>query len=883
MNNETVSLFLFFDLMCPINMSGNRFEKVSSDGDGAVFRIAQSAKAADYGSINMNTTTLQECSAHSGGCFHIVGLRHISFDCIAFVCCTADSVSGLGGSIYGRDLNHIFIKGTTFCMNKATIGGSLYLTNLNAKKPFVFDDILFDGNVASGDSKHPELKWSSDIYVGGTDPPPTDFTMFFHTDSTSNRPNFYFDSDKLDNKTVYSDLILSGTIAIVAKDGEPSEHINCGQTLEVPCLNLQGLIINMTEFIEARRQIHLYADPAHYDEATIVVQKINLIVAGQPHKNLCSPVVKGTGRQLFQVTQGRLRLVNIELRQTETCLLMIVGSSDTARGEVELADCVIGGSEMVDLMNRLDGCILVKDGSSLNMRSCVLNNVKFNGINGSMVWFWPSTTIDLYNCIFKDIQGPAEGCTLRGELNSAGSLIVNRCTWKHCVGEGRGTAVNVIISARDDVKMSWIGCEWHDPREDSLTSTDDVPNLFHITSPNLLFHITSDLFSKAHLPKESMMLTGTDTTTSISCSLLCFLLPLEDSCVVEGEAGKDVTWCGQWGLGCQTINFAIQLLIARLTQSTDSVLPSEPDNLDKEVVLIRNIELLTTLTVDVESVRLTIRGGQNWSSPPQTDTAPVQLVYTFDYVHLKSGSLTVSSLNFVGTSLAMSLFVIEESSSLHISECEFNMFSSKSSGSIALGRLSDGHSFSINNSNFSYCRSDLVGGVVNLTALPNSSIRIDNSTFTSCSSSQHGGIIFLNLADGSTQPQLYVNATFVSCFVPKDHYGDWILLKGSSLSSFVNRASFPCLPERYNKTHLSLFYGIDQTKKEGSKGREFSLVPYVSKKERVNPVVIVVPVVIGLVVVVVVGVIVVLFLFRSKKRDRGSSVKEYKYVSIQND
>ncbi|KAK2963095.1 hypothetical protein BLNAU_2118 [Blattamonas nauphoetae] len=228
---------------------------------------------------------------------------------------------------------------------------------------------------------------------------------------------------------------------------------------------------------------------------------------------------------------------------------------------------------------------------------------------------------------------------------------------------------------------------------------------------------------------------GEDSNTTVSSSLLVYLMPFSDTAIVGGSNAVDIDHCGHFGVGCASIRNAL-----------DQVKTSESDSLvlsfESGATLSESFSFTTSQTVSFESS----------SESLQTITVEAQ-----GKLRVSSGKLALNTLSFATTALTfLSSLISMNGGSLSVSKCTFTGFSSSESGAIVSGSLGS-----------------------------SSSLVVSGSSFVSCRSSKNGGALSVVCAPNTPSSSLVIKASFSSCLCGDGQNGDWVFVSGRELSKVI--------------------------------------------------------------------------------------------------
>ncbi|KAK2942117.1 hypothetical protein BLNAU_22960 [Blattamonas nauphoetae] len=309
-------------------------------------------------------------------------------------------------------------------------------------------------------------------------------------------------------------------------------------------------------------------------------------------------------------------------------------------------------------------------------------------------------------------------------------------------------------SRQDSWDFDFSGISFTEP------SSNDAPTgtLVFISGSSFATQIVPSRFPLINSETDENKFWGFDSLTSVDSSLLVYLVEIGSEVDVDGKKGKDIAYCGHFGVACQTIGKGIGRGTA--------------EHASKQI----NIQDATKMDerITPNSITLSIVG--------ETGQQPISVLEEGQF-EIKNGKLVLSSLSFETdvASFARSLIALHTAGSLTITSCSFTSFSSSTSPS-----------------------------VLSATIQPTQSVTLSNTSFISCNStaSTRSGVLDVTLSEGSTFTLTHSTKPFTSCSSPKAT-ANQIFISSPSLSPSVISS---CLQFVWTKTSTSL---ADFAGKEG--------------------------------------------------------------------
>ncbi|KAK2957899.1 hypothetical protein BLNAU_7075 [Blattamonas nauphoetae] len=268
-------------------------------------------------------------------------------------------------------------------------------------------------------------------------------------------------------------------------------------------------------------------------------------------------------------------------------------------------------------------------------------------------------------------------------------------------------------SRQDSWDFDFSGISFTEP------SSNDAPTgtLVFISGSSFATQIVPSRFPLINSETDENKFWGFDSLTSVDSSLLVYLVEIGSEVDVDGKKGKDIAYCGHFGVACQTIGKGIGRGTA--------------EHASKQI----NIQDATKMDerITPNSITLSIVG--------ETGQQPISVLEEGQF-EIKNGKLVLSSLSFETdvASFARSLIALHTAGSLTITSCSFTSFSSSTSPS-----------------------------VLSATIQPTQSVTLSNTSFISCNStaSTRSGVLDVTLSEGSTFTLTHSTKPFASCSSPK--------------------------------------------------------------------------------------------------------------------
>ncbi|KAK2960178.1 hypothetical protein BLNAU_4731 [Blattamonas nauphoetae] len=319
---------------------------------------------------------------------------------------------------------------------------------------------------------------------------------------------------------------------------------------------------------------------------------------------------------------------------------------------------------------------------------------------------------------FRDCSSSTDGGAICCFVKETGKLVVVSTSFSDCSSSGNGGSIFLSLASTNNAQRTWD----FDLRGASFT-TDSAAEGAAIFVSGSYFEtaITPSRFPSVSTSTPPPLFWGTDSNSSVSSSLLVYLIPISNIVSVGGKGAIDVDDCGHFGVPCLTIGKGLE----RAIPSSDSI----------QIKVHANSALKSSYSV-ASSLSVWIVGEAQTSNGYLTVTTVAS-----DTLIASSGSLSISQLAFTGTSdRSVSLLQLSSGGSLALTSCEFSGFSSSVGGSIVSGTSSISNGLKLTNVAFSSCSSSLDGGVIAVTVSSSSSLALSGSvSFTDCSSGTSNG------------------------------------------------------------------------------------------------------------------------------------------------
>ncbi|KAK2944816.1 hypothetical protein BLNAU_20289 [Blattamonas nauphoetae] len=300
-----------------------------------------------------------------------------------------------------------------------------------------------------------------------------------------------------------------------------------------------------------------------------------------------------------------------------------------------------------------------------------------------------------------------------------------------CCTSSSAPLISLILSStsqQDSWDFDFSGISFTEP------SSNNAPTgtLVFISGSSFTTQIVPSRFPLINSETDENKFWGFDSSTSVDSSLLVYLVEIGSEVDVDGKKGKDIAYCGHFGVACQTIGKGIGRGTA--------------EHASKQI----NIQDATKMDerITPNSITLSIVG--------ETGQQPISVLEEGQF-EIKNGKLVLSSLSFE-TDVAFftrSLITLHTAGSLTITSCSFTSFSSSTSPSVLSATIQPAQSVTLSNTSFVFCNSTAStrSGVLDVTLSEGSTFTLTHSInpFTSCSSPKAtANLIFISHPSLST-------------------------------------------------------------------------------------------------------------------------------------
>ncbi|KAK2948056.1 hypothetical protein BLNAU_17003 [Blattamonas nauphoetae] len=516
-----------------------------------------------------------------------------------------------------------------------------------------------------------------------------------------------------------------------------------------------------------------------YHERKLEMKNQSLVVEGSG-KTKTTMIDGGSSGTLFTITTGTLTASAITFVPSTSSHLITLSSSGTVsvrdssvqslETNVKLSKSVFSVSAGTLHLTRVDCSSLSFTATTVlflfssSAHSLTLTNSSFTSISSGGSGSCIFSTITTGQSVkigeeggsdsFSSCSSVGDGGALNVKLVDAGSLSIVSTRFSKCSSNGVGGGLFVDLSSTTS-QTKWTlnlsGATFG--RDAEKNTATKGPNLF-VTGKFFETVVTPSIFPDVTGADETDMWSE-DSNTTVHSSLLVYLVPFSNKMIVGGSNGFDIDHCGHFGVGCVSIQNALNHV---KTSGSDTLILS----FESGATLSESFSFETSQTTSFES------------SSESHQTIEV----------LGSGKLSVSLGKLSLKKLSFSTTVASFLSSL-----------------ITL----NGGSLALTGCNFTGFRSSVSGGIVSGIISSSSSLVVSESSFVSCSSSLNGGGIAVECAENTPSSSLVIKASFRSCSCGDGKKGDWVFVSGKELSKLI-------VPSNWESTTSGLSQPSDSSK-----------------------------------------------------------------------
>ncbi|KAK2963841.1 hypothetical protein BLNAU_1410 [Blattamonas nauphoetae] len=516
-----------------------------------------------------------------------------------------------------------------------------------------------------------------------------------------------------------------------------------------------------------------------YRETKLGMKNQTLVVEGSG-KTKTTMIDGGSSETLFIITTGQLTASKIQFVPSASSHLITLSDD----GTVSISDSCV---ETVEANVKLSKAVFSVSAGTLRLAGVDCSSLSFTDTTVLFLFSSLTRSLTLTNSSFSSISSDGSGSCICSTIATGQSVSIGEeggsDSFSSCSSVGDGGALNVklmdtgslrIVSTRfSECTSNGVGgglfveldsttsqTGWSLDLSGASFGTDSAKNT--ATKGSNLFVsgkffetvVTPSIFPSLSETEEGDMW-GVDSNTTVSSSLLVYLMPFSNTAIVGGSNAFDIDDCGHFGVGCVSIQNAL-----------DQVKTSESESLvlsfESGATLRESFSFETSQTVFFESY---------------LETSQTITVLTSGGFTVSSGTLSLNTLTFsTAVSTVSSSLISLNGGSLSVTDCTFTGFNSSASGAIMSGTLST-----------------------------SSSLVVSGSSFVSCSSSLNGGAISVSCAPNTPSSSLVIKASFSSCSCGDGQNGDWVFVSGSELSKLV-------VPSNWEVTTSGLTQPTDSSK-----------------------------------------------------------------------
>ncbi|KAK2948057.1 hypothetical protein BLNAU_17004 [Blattamonas nauphoetae] len=521
-----------------------------------------------------------------------------------------------------------------------------------------------------------------------------------------------------------------------------------------------------------------------YHERKLEMKNQSLVVEGS-EKTKTTMIDGGSSETLFTITTGTLTASAIRFVPSASSHLITLSDE----GTISVSDSSV---QTLETNMKLSKSVFSVSAGTLSLTRVDCSSLSFTATTVLFLFSSSAHSLTLTNSSFTSVSSGGSGSCISATITTGQSVKIGEeggsDTFSSCSSDGDGGALNVklvdtgslsIVSTRfSKCSSNGVGggllielgsttgqTEWTLNLSGASFGRDAEKNMA-THGPNLF--LTGKFFETAVTPSTFPAVTGAeegdmwgeDSNSTVSSSLLVYLAPFSNKMIVGGSTAFDIDHCGHFGVGCVSIQNALNHV---KTSKSDTLIIS----FESGATLSESFSFETTQTVSFVS------------SPESPQTVQV----------LGSGRLTVSLGKLSLTKLSFSTTVASFSSSL-----------------ITL----NGGSLDVTKCIFTGFRSSVSGGIVSAALSSSSSLIVSGSSFVSCSSSLNGGGIAVECAENTPSSSLVIEASFDSCSCGVGKKGDWVFVSGRELSKLIVHSNWETTPNDLSQpSDSSKLWGVD--------------------------------------------------------------------------
>ncbi|KAK2940316.1 hypothetical protein BLNAU_24775 [Blattamonas nauphoetae] len=720
---------------------------------------------------SITNTVLKDCTidmAEAGGRINYAE-GTLSMDSVSFLNLHADGNSALALDNHAGTsvIKNIRVASCTTNQNSPLVVGS---TVNQTQGSFKFEDCFFEGNKEMTE----RITGGSDLTLNGQCLY-TSKDIFENCWTASGQPSLSVAMKKI------SDWIVTNPVIHVS-NATGEDKLFCWVP-ESQCKTMTDVIGNRLGPWYVGK---IAMDEGEYRETKLAMKNQTLVVEGSG-KTKTTMIDGGSSETLFTITTGQLTASKIQFvpsasshlitLSAEGTVLVSDSSISTVETNVKLSKAVFSVSAGTLSLTGVDcSSLSFTDTTVLFLfssltRSLTLTNSSFSSISSDGSGSCICSTITTGQSVsigeeggsdsFSSCSSVGDGGALNVKLIDTGSLRIVSTHFSECSSDGVGGGLFVELDSTTSQTAWTLDLSGASFGTDIAKNTATKgPNLF-LSGKYFETVVTSNTFP-AVSGSEGEDMWGEDSNSTVKSSLLVYLVPISNTAIVGGSYAVDIKHCGHFGVGCVSIQKALNHV--KTSGSSSLVLSFESG-----ATLSESFSFETSQTVSFESA----------SESPQTITVEAQGRFS-----VSSGTLSLNTLSFTTTvSLFSSSLISLNGGSLSVTKCTFTGFSSSESGAVVSGSLSS-----------------------------SSSLVVSGSSFVSCGSSKNGGGIAVESDANTPSSSLVMKASFSSCSCGVGQNGDWVYVSGSELSKLIVPSNWETTTSGLTQpTDSSKLWGVDSS------------------------------------------------------------------------
>ncbi|KAK2948054.1 hypothetical protein BLNAU_17001 [Blattamonas nauphoetae] len=801
-----------------VNISGTTFISCSAHTGGGVYTLHNSAfrnikaelKNCHYESLS----AVQQCA-----CFLMLHVDNPSITNTVIQDCsnTKYEAGGRVGSSEGK----LTMDSVSFLRLQAEGNGAFALDDLFGTA--AFSNLRIAGCTTVDNSP---FVVGVNIQKTGSDPLKFENCLFEHNCRTSGKATGPNDIT-LNGECVYASKetfqncwTASGQPSVKAKGERHNDWIVTNDVIQVAnatgedklfCWAPGNLCQTMTDVIGNRLgpwyvgKIAMGEGEDH--ERKLEMKSQSLVVEGSG-KTKTTMIDGGSSVPLFTITTGTLTASAIKFIPSASSHLITLSDE----GTVSVRDSSV---QSLETNIKLSKSVFSVSAGTLHLTRVVCSSLSFTDTTVLFLFSSSARSLTLTNSSFTSVSSGRSGSCLCSTITNGQSVKMGEeggsDSFSSCSSVGDGGALNVklvdagslsIISTRfSKCSSNGVGGGLFVDLSSTTSQTKWTLNLSGATfgrgaekntamkGPNLF--VTGKFFETAVTPNifpavtgaEKGEMWGEDWNSFVSSSLLVYLAPFSNTAIVGGSNAVDIDRCGHFGVGCVSIQNALNHV---KTSGSDSLILS----FESGATLSESFSFETSQTVSFESA---------------SELQKIINVLGSGKLSVAMGKLSLNKLSFSTTVASFfSSLITLNGGSLTVTGCIFSGFKSSVSGGIVSGTLSSSSSLVVTGSSFVLCSSSLNGGAVAVT-ISGGSLSIVHPAFVLCSSSLNGGGIAVECAENTPSSSLVIQASFRSCSCGVGQKGDWVFVSGRELSKLID-------PSNWETTTTGLSQPSDSSK-----------------------------------------------------------------------